>query len=177
MLIRFYSFNDFLNNINNSVGGGPSGSVGITELMDARTNFLQSHSLFLVAPPSIGAVSSTPLQINPYTAPFIAVDVSNATNVYLGYRFRPQDVFTKLEMFDDGMHGDGSAGDGIYGIDVIVDARDMQYYIYAENNDAGVFSPERAEHEYHYLPVVSDLVINELMASNTECGSRSKWRI
>ena len=163
----FYSFNDFLNNINNSVGGGPSGSVGITELMDARTNFLQSHSLFLVAPPSIGAVSSTPLQINPYTAPFITVDVSNATNVYLGYRFRPQDVFTKLEMFDDGMHGDGSAGDGIYGIDVIVDARDMQYYIYAENNDAGVFSPERAEHEYHYLPVVSDLVINELMASNT----------
>ena len=56
------------------------------------------------------------------------------------------------------------AGDGIYGIDAMVDARDMQYYIYAENNDAGVFSPERAEHEYHYLPVVSDLVINELMA-------------
>ena len=163
----FYSFNDFSNNIHNTVGGGgPSGTIGITELMDDRTSYLQSHALMLATPPIIGAVSSNPLQINPYTMPFITVDVSNATSVHLGYRFRPQDVFTKLEMFDDGMHGDGSAGDGVYGIDVMVDARDMQYYIYAENNDAGVFSPERAEYEYHYLPVVSDLVINELMASN-----------
>jgi hypothetical protein len=70
-------------------------------------------------------------------------------------------------MFDDGNHNDGQANDGVYGVSIEVEALDVQYYIYAENNDAGIFSPERAEHEYHFLPVVGDLVINEFMASNT----------
>jgi len=69
-------------------------------------------------------------------------------------------------MYDDGMHGDGTAGDGVYGASLDVDARDLQYYLYAENTDAGIFSPERAEKEFHQLPVVSGLVINEIMAGN-----------
>ncbi|MBT3622295.1 MAG: T9SS type A sorting domain-containing protein, partial [Flavobacteriales bacterium] len=32
--------------------------------------------------------------------------------------------------------------------------------------DAGIFSPERAEKEYHQLPVLGALVINEIMAEN-----------
>ncbi len=56
--------------------------------------------------------------------------------------------------------------DGIYGATINVDARDIQYYFYAENSDAGVFYPERAEKEFYQLPVVSGLVINEVMASN-----------
>lgn len=162
----FFSITDFTNNINSSVGNGPNGAIGITELMDDRTSFLQSHSLFTAVSPNIGMATTVPTQVQPYTNPFIRVSVSNANTVYLGYRFRPQDIFNKIEMFDDGLHGDGSAGDGVYGVEINVSALDVQYYIYAENNDAGVFSPERAEHEYHFLPVVSDLVINELMASN-----------
>jgi hypothetical protein len=69
-------------------------------------------------------------------------------------------------LFDDGNHNDGAANDGTYGVSIEVDALDMQYYIYAENDDAGIFSPERAEHEYHNLPIVGSLVINEFMASN-----------
>ena len=57
-------------------------------------------------------------------------------------------------------------GSGIYNATINVDARDVQYYIYAENNDAGIFSPERAEKEFHQLAVVSSLVINEIMAAN-----------
>ena len=57
-------------------------------------------------------------------------------------------------MYDDGNHGDGIAGDGIYGVSIDVDARDIQYYIYAENSDAGIFSPQRAEKEFHQIPVV-----------------------
>ncbi len=161
-----FSYSDFLINLNSSVGGGPNGSVGITELMDDRTSYLQSHTLFTATLPTIGMISSTPSQIAPYTSPYITVNVNNANTVYFGYRFRPQDIFIKEEMFDDGMHGDGSAGDGVYGISIDVSALDIQYYVYAENADAGVFSPERAEHEYHNLAVTSDLVINELMASN-----------
>jgi hypothetical protein len=49
----------------------------------------------------------------------------------------------------------------------------VQYYIYAENADIGLFDPRRAEHEYHLImatttnPTVGDLVINEFMASNS----------
>ena len=56
-------------------------------------------------------------------------------------------------MFDDGNHGDGVAGDGVFGATIDVDARDVQYYIYAENSDAGLFSPERAEHELSLIHI------------------------
>ena len=86
------------------------------------------------------------------------VNVENSSYVYLAYRFRPQDRFVKVQMYDDGNHNDGAANDGTYGISVDVDALDMQYYIYAENSLAGIFSPERAEHEYYNLPIVGSLV-------------------
>jgi hypothetical protein len=97
----------------------------------------------------------------------ITANISNSNYAYLGYRFKFSDKFEKLEMFDDGNHGDGTSGDGVYGATINVDARDVQYYIYAENNDAGIFSPERAEKEFHQIPVVSGLVINEIMAGNS----------
>ena len=39
--------------------------------------------------------------------------------------------------------------------------------IYGENNDAGIFSPERAAHEYYSISLIGDLVINEIQASNS----------
>ena len=48
-----------------------------------------------------------------------------------------------------------------------------QYYVYSENADAGIFSPQRAEHEFYTLLAEtqeesdSPLVINEFMVSNT----------
>jgi len=166
-----FSYSDFISNLNNdvTVAGGPGGGqkYGLTSLMNSRTDFLQSQSVFTASPPTIGTVSTTPSVVSIYSTANIKVEVNNAEKVILGYRFRPYEVFTKLEMFDDGMHNDGQANDGVYGVSIDVDALDVQYYIYAENNEAGLFSPERAEHEFHFLPIVGDLVINEFMASNT----------
>ena len=158
----FFTYTDFINNINTSVGVNPI--IGISELMSARIQHLQSLSQFNAATPLI-----TPLNINavlPHTTVNITAQVSNSNYVYLGYRYKFADKFEKLQMFDDGQHGDGNSGDGIYGATINVDARDVQYYFYAENNDAGIFSPQRAEKEFHQLPVVGGLVINEIMASN-----------
>ena len=158
----FFTYTDFTNNINTSVGVNPI--IGISELMSARIQHLQSLSQFNAATPLI-----TPLNINavlPHTTVNITAQVSNSNYVYLGYRYKFADKFEKLQMFDDGQHGDGNAGDGVYGATINVDARDVQYYFYAENNDAGIFSPQRAEKEFHQLPVVGGLVINEIMASN-----------
>ena len=50
----------------------------------------------------------------------------------------------------------------------------MAYYIFAENDSSGVFSPQRAAYEFYTIAGAfseGDLVINELMASNTTSQS------
>ena len=69
-------------------------------------------------------------------------------------------------MFDDGTHGDGAAGDGVYGTTIGILGTAMDYYLYAENANAGKFSPARAAYEYYTLSPAKGLVINELSAVN-----------
>ena len=158
----FFPYATFQANLNSTIGN----NIGLTELMDARVSFLQALPEFIATPPSISSVSSSPTSVLPHTTVSITASIANSNYAYLGYRFKFADKFEKVEMYDDGNHGDGSAGDGMFGATINVDARDVQYYIYSENSDAGIFSPERAEHEFHQLAVVSGLVINEIMASN-----------
>jgi hypothetical protein len=159
----FYTYSEFTNNITSSVGVNPI--IGISELMTSRIQYLQSVSDFTAVTPSITALNTN--SISPNTTVNITAQISNSNYAYLGYRYKFADKFEKLEMFDDGLNGDGIAGDGVYGATIDVDARDVQYYFYAENNEAGIFSPERAEKEFHQLAVVSGLVINEIMAGNS----------
>ena len=166
-----YNYNDFIANLTTNIdlgGGGPGGGNvnGIINLMNARSEFLSTHAELTKTPPTINTISTTPSVVPSYSTANLIVNVEDASYVYLAYRFRPQDRFVKVQMFDDGNHNDGAANDGTYGVSVDVDALDIQYYIYAENSEAGIFSPERAEHEYHNLPIVGSLVINEFMASN-----------
>jgi hypothetical protein len=160
----FYSYAEFTSNINSSVGVNPI--IGIAELMDTRTSHLQGLAEFTAVLPVVTNISTSPANVLPHTSVSITAAISNSNYAYLGYRYTFADKFEKLQMYDDGMHGDGTAGDGIYGAIINVDARDVQYYFYAENTDAGIFSPERAEKEYHQLPIVGGLVINEIMAGN-----------
>ena len=165
----FYSYDDFISNLNNTiVSGGPGGAdIGITELMGDRVAYLQQQPEMNANAPTIGTIATQPSVINAYSNPSINASVANADKVIFAYRFRPNEHFTKLEMLDDGLNNDGAAVDGTYGISINVEALDIQYYIYAENQEAGIFSPQRAEHEFHSMAVVGSLVINELMASNT----------
>jgi hypothetical protein len=158
----FYSYTDFTDNLNSSVGVNPV--IGISELMNDRVTFLQNLPEFTTNPPTVSVLNSN--SVLPHTTTNIIANVQNANYVYLAYRFKFSDKFEKLEMFDDGNNGDGAAGDGVYGVTISVDARDVQYYVYAENATSGIFSPQRAEKEFHQIAVVSGLVINEIMAAN-----------
>jgi len=158
----FYSYTEFTDNTSTSVAN----IIGISELMNARTSHLQGLNEFTATPPTITSILTNPAAVLPHTSVSITAAISNSNYAYLGYRYTFADKFEKLQMYDDGMHGDGTAGDGVYGATINVDARDVQYYFYAENTDAGIFSPERAEKEYHQLPVLGGLVINEIMAGN-----------
>ena len=81
---------------------------------------------------------------------------------------------------------DSLAGDLVYGASFALSSAQAQYYIYAENSGAGMFSPERAEHEFYTivssLPAASagQVRINEFVAINStgvmnELGNREDW--
>ncbi len=174
---KFYTYANFLSNLDSDVGGGggPGGgqsAPGITNLMDARSDYLLGLSDFTVIEPEISNIvlSNTTPQLNETI--YITANLVNENAVFLGYRTQDVAPFTRTPMFDDGMHGDGSANDGVYGVELTLNSESTQYYIYAENDNIGKFSPVRAEYEYHIVTASlvgnepKDLVINEFLASN-----------
>jgi hypothetical protein len=173
---KFYSYNQFLNSLTTAVaGGGPGGGSsipGIKALMDARAQFFSTNAAYLLQAPAILSHGATASPLNYGSTTTLIANVSNETNVYLGYRTDHTLKFNRVQMYDDGAHNDGAAGDHTYGVEVPVNGLLFEYYIYADNNNAGKFSPARAEHEFHTLavtflaPAVGSLLINEVLASN-----------
>jgi hypothetical protein len=172
---KFYSDSDFNNNIDSTVGG--TGSMdeypGIKDLMNGRIAYLTNYPGFE------GAPVITDIGISPTLPEFgvetrFTVKVSGAGSVILAYRFKTDGIFSKTVMYDDGIHNDGTAGDSIYGISIIPAGHIIQYYFYAENDSAGIFSPERAENEFYTLQpriLPGDIVINEIWWS----WLRGRW--
>lgn len=173
---KFYTYAQFISNLTSDVsstGPGPGNSTipGITNLMNARYNYLMSQSDFTAVQPSISSinVSNTSLVIGNTVT--ITATITDQQNVFLNYRGQEHAPFNKIQMFDDGNHNDGAANDNVFGADITINSLTTHYYIYAENSNIGKFSPARAQHEFHTLVatgglVPGDIVINEFMASN-----------
>ena len=180
---KFYSYSNFQTNVSSTVntgGGGPFGTIpGIADLMNARHSFLIANANITPTAPGITDVSGGGITTFNVTA-----KVQNATTVTLAWRADTSDVFQKTVMLDDGLHQDGASGDGIFGASFLLTDPTGQYYIYAENAQAGTFSPARAEHEFYLatpdLPNTGEVVINEFMADNEngevdEAGETEDW--
>ena len=172
---KFYTYANFLNNVTSSVGttGPPPNGIiiGITQLMEARTSYLANLAEFQAQAPTIVSTNYLPAQVSPLSQLSITAIVDLATQVYLGYRFSRRDPFQSIEMLDDGAHSDGLAEDGIFGISGLVMTADMEYYIYAENDEAGRFFPEHAEQETFSVKLAAEVVINEFLADNETSSS------
>ena len=163
---KFYSYNNFTNNLNSQVALPASICPGISQLIDSRANYLSVYSGFNGAP----SISN----INPQSLIFgnnfyINADVSGSSDVALYFRFGENMRFKEIKMYDDGNHNDGLANDGTFGALISNSSNSVDYYIYAENDSAGIFSPERAAHEFYSISSnipQSNLVINEVMSNN-----------
>lgn len=172
---KFYTYNNFVSNITTDItsGGGPGGGStvpGITNLMNGRYSYITALNDFSVTEPTISAItlsSNTPTIGDVIT---VTASITDENTVYLGYRSETEAPFEKITMFDDGLHNDGAASDGVYGVDITLTGGTTEYYIYAENNDIGKFSPTNAEHEFYNIyattATIGDIVINEFLASN-----------
>jgi spore coat protein CotH len=182
----FFSYAQFQNamSTNNTVG---SYTVpGISNLMSSRITYLQSTADFTYSTPVISEIGPSTLFPSLNSIVTITARITNSNAVYLGYRSEITDKFISVLMYDDGMHNDSTAGDNIFGASFSMISSKVQYYIYAENSNASVFSPERAEHEFYTLlanaqnPTTGQVVINEFLAQNqnyniNEYGQHQDW--
>lgn len=171
---KFYTYADFLSNLTTSTSGGGGGGgvggrsvVGIGELMGPRASWLMSQPAFQATAPSLSNPAS---ELVNAASVNLTLRVEGASDVRVNYRSRLTERFVAVEMHDDGLHGDGGAGDGLYGATLeVIPRTTLEYYFYAENSEAGAFSPARAANEFYELEipgVVDGLVINEFLASN-----------
>ena len=183
---KFYTYPQFQNGLTANVSVGSYSVPGISNLMTARLAYLQGTTDFNYATPTITAVSTNTNSPAINSTVSITANVVNTNTVYLGYRTNNHQKFTRVLMYDDGTHNDGASGDNVYGTNITVSSAETEYYIFAENATAGIFSPERAEHEFYVLntnlaqPNVGDLVINEFLAANNfgqtdENGKHEDW--
>jgi len=169
---KFYSYEDFRQNLTQTVGG--TGSMieypGIADLMQARVAYLLAYP-GIGNEPEISAVQSTPEHPVLLDTAWIKAVVSNASQVILASRNSGTGPFMTTQMFDDGNHHDAVAGDGWFGAGIPVTGVILQYYMVAENDSAIAFYPPRAENEvYTIYPAVlpGELVMNEIMVSGNE---------
>jgi hypothetical protein len=117
--------------------------------MSARMEFLSADIEFMLEEPEI--LSWQLSNVAPAVGETITITAAfnGAQAAWLGKRNSAATKFVRIPMMDDGLHEDGAAGDGIYGAQVTLSGDSIQFYFYAENNEAGIFSPARAEHEFH----------------------------
>ena len=169
---KFYSYSQFQNGMTANVSVGSYSVPGISTLMAGRISYLQSTADFTYTAPSISSATAanTP-SLNSAVTITANVINTNSNGVYLGYRFSSTSKFIRVLMYDDGLHNDGAASDNKFGITFTMTGSSAQYYIYAENNNAGMFAPERAEHEFYTLTAVQpagvgQVKINEFLADN-----------
>jgi hypothetical protein len=163
---KFYSFQDFLQNADTTVGG--TGSMilypGIRDLMQSRSAYLHSYK-GISGCPLINSISSIPAIPDKGATLKFVVDASQAEEVMLSYRPDRYSAFQMVSLLDDGSQGDLEAGDGLFTGEIQIESPLIQYYFYAQNDSSGIFSPERAEYEYYTLQSSvenGDIVINEV---------------
>ncbi len=174
----FFTYAQFQTSMTKAATGtGVGGNApAIQPLVEARLAYINGLAEFKAIPPAITAIT-TSNNAKVKDKMTITANINNSTTeAFLNYRFGKRSIFTKIKMFDDGAHGDGAANDGVWGASFTMDDTKAEYYIYAENATAGMFAPERAEHEFFEVNATvpnsgvkvkkGEVVINEIVASN-----------
>ena len=169
-----YSYADFLVALDQNIGFGNGLIPGINVLMDDRTVHLSTHPELIKQGPEITDVTLFPESPTFEDTVWITAHFTNAAGCYLYYKTEQFAPFNFIQMLYDGDHNDGAPNDNIFGAMILPApaAATVFYYIWAYNNDAGMFSPEKAEYETYSYQVQGiellpgSVVINEFLADN-----------
>lgn len=187
---KFYDYSSFLSNLNSDYQiNPPNGKTypGLTSFMQRRADFLKNTTELNGIVPQFISQNAETISSNPSLVLRFNAKVSDAIHVWVYFRENKRDIFIRAEMFDDGLHDDQSAGDGVFGIQLThARAKEIQYYFLAENANQARLLPERAEFDFLTISTIpqeifkGDLEINEFMASNIsvlsdESGDFDDW--
>ena len=157
----------------------------LRNFVTTRKNFLNSNAEMQQVAPDItdapyftsGVMYQQPADMQPVTVRSRVTSTNGIDNVQLYYSDNVVGRFTKTPMFDDGLHDDSLAADGIYGAGIpgFAAGTFVRYYVEAAagNTSKSVrYLPVGAEHDVFIYTVVpqasadTTVVINEIMANN-----------
>ncbi len=184
---KLYTYSNFLSEVN-----------GLKTFITNRRNTLMANSEVSQPAPTItgvehrvgGAAWQAPL---PAESPTVRATVTSgngilAVRLYHGTGY--DGPFTMTTMYDDGLHDDGAAGDGVHGAALPPQAPNtvVRYYVEAVANNPArtvVYAPPGAEHdvftyrveaETAFIPVVVNEVMSNNVASMTDnAGEHEDW--
>lgn len=158
----------------------------LKNFITTRKNFLLSNTEVAQVAPLISATTyftngsawTAPSETDNVVVTTQVTSVAGIFEVNLYYSSQLVGNFSKLPMFDDGVHDDGAAADGIYGATIPAQSAGswVRFYIEATANNAAhsaKYDPAGAEHNvfvYVVNPILASdtsMVINEIMASNS----------
>jgi spore coat protein CotH len=176
-----------------------SGVPTLKSFVTNRRNFLLSNAEVAQVAPVISSAKFHNSVNAEYIAPVanevanikaVVTSASGINRVNLYYATGLVGNFIKIQMFDDGAHNDGTAGDGTFGAQIPGFAANtyVRYYIEAIANTtvlSASYLPTGAEHDVFVyvvtqVNVANGVVINELLAQNTagstdEAGDYEDW--
>lgn len=142
--VKLYTYQDFQNSLDKTMNQGSDHVIGLRQLMDKRTEYLSKHPLLNKVQPTFSNAKHSKSGDNVV----LSVQLKDATKGgWAYYRRDRMFAFTRTALFDDGTHGDATAGDGIFSVEVPA-AQARQYYFAAENDEAAATFPERASFEF-----------------------------
>jgi hypothetical protein len=154
---KFFSTEQYQNSLDQDISGGNYMIPGIRNLMTGRMNYLNGLPAISGTPPQFSNVQATWNSNSMEAQVTASVSGSEDTAVYLNWRPWFNHSFRKLKMYDDGLHGDGAAGDQVFGASFNHDSAGAQLFLYAESSSQAAFFPARAEFEYLRLSSLTSL--------------------
>jgi len=146
-----YSLSEYYDNVENHLGlWWRNGGIMVT--IDGRKAYLQNHPEISLIPPTI-----TNVTVN---NSLVTAGVFNGNTVELmATDSEYNSKFQAFAMLDDGLNGDVMAGDGVFTtlLPFQGSGNEVKFYIRAENNDALILNPQRAEYEFYVYSSVSGI--------------------
>ena len=175
-----------------SYSGWKNGLTNFRQFLADRHDFLLTHALLDVERPQFlqrGHSPSVPRAGQPLR---FTAEVRNSQDPVQSVwaRYRVRGAFSTLELFDDGLHGDGAAGDGVYANELAAGfefGESVEYYFEARTTQSNgwSFAPLHASFRPLSFDVAwggstSDVVLNEFVARNNngptdEMGQAEDW--
>jgi spore coat protein CotH len=171
---KIYSYTLFQQNLNSTVTASGVSLQGLLPFVTNRYNHYQTDAYTNAVRPTLSNLAHAPASPAPNQAIQFTVSATGATMVNLYWR--RLGAFQKQPMFDDGLHGDGAAADGVWGVSIAGQIAGSLVDYYVEGIAAGGgarYEPYTAECE-RYCPKVqiawpvapSVVKINEILAQN-----------